>query len=105
MKRKDPSLKDLHIIVDEAVHRKIKLNAIENNLTMSEYALRAILNTKIEARLSTRELKLLRDLAALGNNTNQIAKRLNEGQVDKLSAAMAEDVVMKISALLKHFSK
>lgn len=60
-----------------------------------------LLNTgKVEARLKPTELKLLRDVANVGNNINQIAKKLNSLETDRITIAMAEEAIGKIHLIL-----
>ena len=54
----------------------------------------------ITARFSPIELKLLRDVSNVANNTNQIAKRLNSLEADKITIAMAENAVATLNSLL-----
>ena len=108
MKRKnelDEPQKDLHIILPESHHRTIKKRSVEAGVTISKYCTQLIFKGNVIARLSPTELKLLRDVANLSNNTNQIAKRLNSMDADKITVALAEDAIAKLHNILSEAQK
>ncbi|MCB0497242.1 MAG: Myb-like DNA-binding domain-containing protein [Cyclobacteriaceae bacterium] len=49
-------------------------------LSISEYLLHAGLQIELKAKFSDEEIELFRQLVALGNNINQIAKHINTGK-------------------------
>lgn len=78
----------------------IKNTASKARLSMSELLLRLGVELKIEARLTQEEIDLFKAIAGMANNLNQIAKRLNNGELLKLKSI--EDLE-RISELLKKF--
>ena len=60
-------------------HIIIKKYATITGLSMSQYLLQIGLRQPINAILSQEELVHFRNLTAMGNNLNQIAKHLNSG--------------------------
>ena len=78
--------KQVKVNLDEEVHQKLKEFCDARNITMAEY-FRNQINTKIDDAREpqqkrvhkTTDPKLLYHLNKIGNNLNQIAKHLNEG--------------------------
>lgn len=96
---------DLHLMIEARYHQKIKIASAECRLTMSEYCVNMILKGRVVARFSPSERLLLRNFQGAASNINQIAKALNKGHGDKITIAMAEDVVTKTNSLLDEFYK
>ena len=78
--------KQVKVNLDEEVHHKLKEFCDARNITMAEY-FRNQINTKIDDARDpqqkrvhkTTDPKLLYHLNKIGNNLNQIARHLNEG--------------------------
>ncbi len=94
---------DIHIITDASVKFKIKADAAAARLSISEYCLNMIRKGKVESPISKEELKLLRDIANVGNNLNQISKKLNQLNSDKITLAVAQQSIQKINEILNSF--
>jgi len=58
---------------------KIEAKLYEHNLTFSEFARSAILNKKVKTKLTQ---SYIFQLQKIGNNLNQIAKKLNSKNLD-----------------------
>lgn len=68
----------LTIRVDEKEAEKIKENATKASMTVSEFLRRSALLTKVIRQKQCDELKLLiYELNKIGNNLNQIARKVN----------------------------
>ena len=99
--------KQVKVNLDEEVHQKLKEFCDARNITMAEY-FRNQINTKIDdARDPSQKRvhkvtdpKLLYHLNKIGNNLNQIAKHLNEGNSLELQT-LAE--LTNIEQSLKEF--
>jgi hypothetical protein len=98
--RSDEPKKDLHIIVKESTRKRIKVMAAENGMTISEYCISMICKGRVVSKLNPVELKLLRDVANVANNCNQIAKKLNQLETDKVTIALAEESISKLHEIL-----
>lgn len=86
----------VHMTVSDRliIERKARLF----NLSISEYLLKAGLSKCVKARLTEEEVLLFRQLTAMGNNLNQIARRVN--QTGLLRTSDIEDL-MKVKELIK----
>lgn len=91
---------DIHIITDVATKYKIKSDAAAARLSISEYCLNMISKGKVVSPLSWSELRMLRELSSLASNTNQIAKKLNQSSNDKITIALAEEIIQTIHSVL-----
>ena len=63
--------------VSEAEHSSIKSKAKEIGLSLSEYQRRACLNAEVVVRESAVEVKAVSQLSAIGNNLNQLVKKIH----------------------------
>ena len=99
--------KQVKVNLDENVHQQFKEFCDAGNITMAEYFRKSI-NTKIDdvrEPLKTRVYKvvnpeLLYHLNKIGNNLNQVARHLNEGNTLDLQV-LAE--LINIEKTLKEF--
>lgn len=66
---------DLHIRISDELKEKIKLESQKSNLSMSEYVSKQLSNKKIIVNEGLKET--VYELRKIGNNLNQIAKKLN----------------------------
>lgn len=96
----DQPVKDLHILCSEVEHSEIKSAAAISGFTLSRYCTKILKTGQVEARMSPSQLKLCRDLVNLGTNLNQIARKLNSLETDKITVAMAEEAVLEIHKML-----
>ena len=55
----------------------LKAKAVEAGMTYTELARMAISNCKIQQRLTPEQMDYIRQLSAIGNNINQIARKAN----------------------------
>jgi hypothetical protein len=62
-------------------HLMLKGLARKCKLPLSQYLLKAGLHQEMKPKFSEEELLLFRQLVALGNNMNQMAKKLNERKI------------------------
>lgn len=70
--RKDTSI---HFRIDKKLKEKIKLESKKSNMTMSEYINRCLKNKSIIVIENGKEIYY--ELSKIGNNLNQIARKLN----------------------------
>ena len=68
---------DIHLRVDEKLKEKIKSQSKKANMTMSEYINRVLKNKNIVVIEDGKEIYY--ELNKIGNNVNQIARKLNSG--------------------------
>lgn len=73
--------KRITIRVDEKLKEKIKSQSKKANMTMSEYINRVLKNKNIVVIEQGREICF--ELNKIGNNVNQIARKLNSGIATK----------------------
>ncbi|MBS0984138.1 DUF6290 family protein [Gluconobacter cerinus] len=78
--------KMIHIRVSDKEHKRIHKYAKNKKIKVSKFARDTLLNEQAGGSLISDELLLLRrELSAIGNNLNQIAKRSNSGEQIQIS--------------------
>ena len=81
--------KMIHIRVSDEEHKDIHDFAKRKKMKVSGFARAVLLNEKAGGSLISDELLLLRrELSAIGNNLNQIAKRSNSGESVEISGIL-----------------
>ena len=86
----------VHCSVSESLTVKGKAKLCK--MSVSEYLLKVGLGKQVKARLTEEEVSIFRQLTAMGNNLNQIARGVN--QTGLLSTSDIDDL-MKIKELIK----
>ena len=84
----------------EEEREKIKARAVQHGLKLSDYVLRSALGKKIVVVNGLDEA--IRQIKAIGNNINQLARAVNEG---RLSAVNFETVHRDLYALYGQIGK
>ncbi|MBR1765047.1 MAG: plasmid mobilization relaxosome protein MobC [Ruminococcus sp.] len=82
---------------------KIKARAAQHGLKLSDYVLRSALGKKIVVVSGLDEV--VRQLKALGNNVNQIARAVNEGRVQAVQLGDVQRTLYAIYGLLGQIIK
>lgn len=68
--------------VNEAEKEEIEMLAAAAGMTVSEFLRRLGLGTEVEPPANPKELKQIRaELGSIGGNINQIAKKVNQGEI------------------------
>lgn len=67
----------INLRLTESDYKAVKEKADELGMTPTQYARELTLNGNIKSRFTLEELDLIRKLAGVANNLNQIAKRAN----------------------------
>jgi len=96
---------EIHVRLPKEQKNSWRIKAAQSNLNLSSWVIALVEKGKVVAPLSASELKLLRDFSGAANNVNQIAKKLNQLNTDKISIAVAKDVIAKMDRLLEDFQK
>ena len=105
--RKNESQKKLHVIpvrLSETQHSIVTRNAEKAGLSMAEYirrqAVHGSINTEYRIVADFPEIqKLTRELGAIGNNLNQIARYFNTGGLQAQS--ILEDINEAVSGIME----
>lgn len=71
---------------------------------VSDYIRAASLNAKVKARINEEQLELMRDIARMGNNLNQLARRANAGGFESV-ARQCTQFMVGLSILLDRISR
>lgn len=64
----------INIRMDTSLYYHLKSQALQANITMSEYARGILLRGHVKQRISKDELALLKKLIGMANNLNQLAR-------------------------------
>ena len=78
---------------------KIEEKAFLCRLSVSEYMRQSALNTEIKAALAIEDLEKTKSLFNLGNNLNQITKKMHQQGLGK-TAEEVEELIEKIKKIL-----
>lgn len=105
-KKKESERKNKTIAVcfSEREYHAIKHRATRTNLTLSQYCHDAILNAKITEPLKKEDLHILKGIANMGNNLNQImrvARFTNLKQIEQTAQELLEQI-QSVTQKLSH---
>lgn len=80
-------------------YNSVKQKAGKIGLTPTQYAREMTINGGVKSRFSLEELSLIRNLAGMGNNLNQLAKQANKSGFSLVGVEIAH-ITLKIKQLL-----
>ena len=94
------SIKDteIHIRISNKDKRKIQALATKAKLTLSEYIINSSLNAKIIVEAD--KSQYITELRRIGNNINQITKKVNQGIIKQVGLVEVKQELNKIWRLL-----
>jgi hypothetical protein len=92
--------KRIGIYMNEESYYQIKAKAAQARTNLSEFCLTLVLKGRIESHYSSEEISLMRKLAGISNNVNQISRALNGKNGSQTIIALANDILEKIRAIL-----
>lgn len=98
-KKDKPRDKQVTVCFDGIEYAAVKRRATSAGLTLSDYGRQLILKGKAEARMSNEQTALLGQLASLGNNLNQLAKKANADGIRSI-AIEASKLLTQIGTIL-----
>lgn len=87
----------VRVTPDELDHITKQTDA--TGLSKSELARRAIFGLSIKTRKPVADTEALRELAAMGNNLNQLAKAINQGRAPEHLAEAVSDMQRRVTEL------
>ena len=89
---------EIHIRISNKDKRKIQALATKAKLTLSEYIINSSLNAKIIVEAD--KSQYITELRRIGNNINQITKKVNQGIIKEVSLVEVKQELNKIWRLL-----
>lgn len=102
-KKDKPRDKQVTVCFDGIEYSTVKRRAASAGLSLSDYGRQMILKGKAEARMSQEEAATLGQLAGIGNNLNQLAKRANTDGIRSI-AIEASRLLIRIGQILDNHS-
>ena len=83
-KEKEKLSTSINLKLTEADFNKLKEKAVKLGLKATQYAREMVLKGSVKSRFTLKELDLMRKLAGIANNLNQLAKRANHAGFAKV---------------------
>jgi hypothetical protein len=77
--------KQMTVCLTELEKGVIEVRAKKNGQTLSDYGRQMILNGAVTARLTPEQIGILKDVAGLKNNLNQIAVQANKNGINSVA--------------------
>ena len=74
---------EISIRVNEEEHRILKKKSKQCNLSMAAFLRQLGLEKEVKTKLNTEELELYRNLVGIGNNLNQLTKKIHQEGVNE----------------------
>ena len=98
--------KKMHVVstrLDDGPYQQVMENCRKSGSKFSEFWRRALLSVVVKPIATPEEMDILRKIAGMSNNLNQLARRANEGGF-KLVKWEVEGLAAKLKTLYHHLS-
>lgn len=89
---------ETHIRMSKSEEKKIKAKANKCKMTLSKYMIESSLNTQIIVEEDKKQF--ITELRRIGNNINQITKKVNQGILKEINLEEVKQELNKIWQLL-----